>query len=135
MTEPDDRGRVVVRAGSVKLTLAADELEKRETPAKKHGQGKGRYAKIVVSKMGSISPSIDLHGKNLDEAEMLVEKYLDNAMLARMHEVIICHGRGTGVLRDGIRRMLKGHKHVAKYRNGDFDEGGDGVTVVTLSNK
>jgi dsDNA-specific endonuclease/ATPase MutS2 len=31
--------------------------------------------------------------------------------------------------------MLKGHKHVKKFRNGDFDEGGDGVTVVTLSDK
>jgi len=135
LTEPDDRGRVVVRAGAVKLTLKADELVKAEAPAKKPGQGKGRYAKIVISKMDSISPSIDLHGMNLDEAEMLVEKYLDDAMLARMHEVMICHGRGSGVLRDGIRRMLRGHKHVAKYRKGDFNEGGDGVTIVTLSNK
>jgi len=135
LTAPDDRGRVAVRAGAVKLTLAADELVKVEPPAKKPGQGKGRYAKIVISKMDSISPSIDLHGLNLDEAEMLVEKYLDDAMLARMHEVVICHGRGSGVLRDGIRRMLRGHKHVAKYRKGDFDEGGDGVTVVTLSDK
>ena len=135
LTEPDERGRVVVRAGAVKLTLATDELVKRESPAKNPEQGKGRYAKIVMSKMDYIKPSIDLHGKNLDEAEMLVEKYLDDAILARMHEVVICHGRGSGVLRTGIRRMLKGHKHVAKYRNGEFDEGGDGVTIVTLSDK
>ena len=135
LAAPDERGRVVVRAGAVKLTLAADELVKCEAPAKKPGQGKGRYAKIVVAKMDQVSPSIDLHGKNLDEAEMLVEKYLDDAMLARMHEVVLNHGRGSGVLREGIRRMLKGHKHVKKFRNGDFDEGGDGVTVVTLSDK
>ena len=135
LTAPDDRGRVVVRAGAVKLTLPADELVKCEAPSKKPGQGKGRYAKIVVSKMDQVRPSIDLHGKPLDEAEMLVEKYLDDAILARMHEVVLNHGRGSGVLRDGIRRMLKGHKHVKKFRNGDFDEGGDGVTVVTLSDK
>jgi len=135
ITEPDDRGRVVVRAGAVKLTLAADELVRADKPVKNPGQGKGRYAKIVISKMDSISPSIDLHGKNLDEAEMLVEKYLDDALLARMHEVVICHGLGSGVLRDGIRRMLRGHKHVKKYRKGAFDEGGDGVTVVTLADK
>jgi len=135
MSEPDERGRVLVRAGAVKLTLAADELVKVDKPAKKPGQGKGRYAKIVISKMDSISPSIDLHGMNLDEAELLVEKYLDDALLARMHEVVICHGRGSGILRDGIRKMLRGHKHVKKYRKGDFDEGGDGVTVVTLADK
>jgi DNA mismatch repair protein MutS2 len=132
LTAPDERGRVVVRVGTVKFTLAAKDLVKRAAPAKAPGQGKGKYAKIVMSKMDYVRPSIDLHGKNLDEAEMLVEKYVDDAVLARMHEVVINHGRGSGVLRAGIRRMLKGHKHVAKYRNGDFDEGGDGVTVVTL---
>ena len=134
LTMPDERGRVMVRAGSVKLSLPADELVKQDAESKKAGSSGHRYAKIVVSKMGATKPSIDLHGKNLDEAEMMVEKYLDDAILARMHEVVICHGRGSGVLRSGIRKMLKKNKHVAGFRDGGFDEGGDGVTVVTLGN-
>ena len=135
LSAPDDRGRVIIRAGAVKLTLSANELIRREQPAKKPGRQGHRYAKIVMSKMGQVKQSIDLHGKNLDEAEMLVEKYLDDAILARMHEIVINHGRGSGILRDGIRRMLKRNKHVKKFREGDFDEGGDGVTIVTLSDK
>jgi DNA mismatch repair protein MutS2 len=88
-----------------------------------------------MSKMGRVKQSIDLHGKNLDEAEMLVEKYLDDAILARMNEIVINHGRGSGVLREGIRRMLRKNRHVKKFRDGNFDEGGDGVTIVTLSEK
>ncbi|MDR1797047.1 MAG: endonuclease MutS2 [Clostridiales Family XIII bacterium] len=130
--EPD-RGRVTVLAGSVKMTLEASSLEKLAgAPAKKRPQQGSRYAKIVVSKMDTIGPSIDLHGKNLDEAEMLVDKYLDDAVLARMHEVAINHGRGSGVLREGLRRFLKRHGHVKSFRPGRFDEGGDGVTIVTL---
>jgi len=135
LAAPDDRGRVVVRAGAVKLTLTAAELEKQARPPGDPRQSRHRYAKIVLAKMDQIKPSIDLHGKNLDEAEMLVEKYLDDAILARMNEVVINHGRGSGILRDGIRKLLKKNKHVARFRNGDFDEGGDGVTVVTLSDK
>jgi DNA mismatch repair protein MutS2 len=85
--------------------------------------------------MDSIAPSIDLHGETLEEAERRVEKYLDDAVLARMHEVMICHGRGSGALRDGVRRLLRGHKHVRSFRPGHFDEGGDGVTIVTLTER
>ena len=135
LTAPDDRGRVIVRSGAVKLTLSANELEKQEQPSRKPGQQGHRYAKIVMSKMGRVKQSIDLHGKNLDEAELMVDKYLDDAILARMHEIVINHGRGSGILRDGIRRMLKKNKHVKSFRDGNFDEGGDGVTIVTLSDK
>jgi DNA mismatch repair protein MutS2 len=141
---PDASGKVRVLVGTVRMTLPVEKLSLVDvssagagvrSASKNRGREGNRYAKIVVRKMGVVSPSIDLHGKALDEAEMLVEKYLDDAILARMHEVVICHGRGEGILRQGIRRMLKKNKHVAKFRAGDYDEGGDGVTVVTLSNK
>jgi DNA mismatch repair protein MutS2 len=141
---PDTSGKVRVLVGTVRMTLPAANLSPVpisgsgagvRAAAKRRGRGDSRYAKIVVRKMDACSPSIDLHGMPLDEAERLVEKYLDDAILAHMHEVMICHGRGEGILREGIRRMLKKNKHAAKFRAGNFDEGGDGVTIVTLSNK
>ncbi|MDR0875740.1 MAG: Smr/MutS family protein [Clostridiales Family XIII bacterium] len=141
---PDASGKVRVLIGTVRMTIPTENLARVDisgaragvrAAAKNRGRSDSRYAKIVVRKMGACSPSIDLHGMPLDEAERLVEKYLDDAILARMHEVMICHGRGEGILREGIRRMLKKNKHAAKFRAGDFDEGGDGVTIVTLSNK
>jgi DNA mismatch repair protein MutS2 len=72
---------------------------------------------------------------NLDDALADVDKYLDDAFIAGLHEVSIIHGRGAGVLRDGIRSMLKTHPHVNGFRRGDYDEGGDGVTICTLKNR
>ncbi|MCL2493244.1 MAG: Smr/MutS family protein, partial [Clostridiales bacterium] len=136
LSAPDDRGRVNLIAGGLRMTLPAKILTRADAPSAGKGRdssdGGSRYAKIVLSKMDAASASIDLHGKNLDEAEMLVDKYLDDAALAHLHEVMICHGRGSGVLRVGIRKFLKGHHHVASFRPGYFDEGGDGVTIVTL---
>ena len=66
-------------------------------------------------------------------AIMKTEKYLDDAYLAGLHEISIVHGIGEGILKNGIRRMLKSHKQVKSSRKGDAFEGGDGVTIVTLS--
>ena len=44
----------------------------------------------------------------------------------------VIHGRGEGILRKGIHDMLKRNKNVKSFRSGSFNEGGDGVTVITL---
>ncbi|MGZ4107808.1 MAG: Smr/MutS family protein, partial [Tumebacillaceae bacterium] len=49
-----------------------------------------------------------------------------------MSVVHIIHGKGTGVLRNGIQEYLKSHRYVKSFRYGGEYEGGNGVTVVTL---
>ena len=83
-------------------------------------------------KAQSISMSTNVQGENLDDATMDVEKYLDDAYIAGLKEVTIIHGRGEGVLKDGLRKYLKRNKHVASFRAGNYNEGGEGVTIVKL---
>ena len=66
---------------------------------------------------------------------MDVEKYLDDVSMSGLREVTVVHGRGEGILRNGIRRMLKSNRHTASFRSGTHNEGGDGVTIVTLKDK
>jgi DNA mismatch repair protein MutS2 len=75
---------------------------------------------------------MDVRGKTLGEALVDVAAYLDSAFLSGLTEVCIIHGKGMGVLRDGITRHLRNHPHVKSSRLGNYGEGENGVTIVTL---
>ena len=79
-----------------------------------------------------MATEVDVRGQTLEEALMNVEKYLDDCYLAGMTPVSIIHGKGTGVLREGISQMLKKHKRVKSYRLGRYGEGETGVTIGEL---
>jgi DNA mismatch repair protein MutS2 len=128
MTLPDSKGEVQLLAGIMKLKAHLSQLRIVEPPREKKS--------TVLAKTGAAGRSVplelDVRGMAQDEALPEVDRYLDEATLAGLHEVSIIHGKGTGVLRTGIQRHLKGHMDVKSFRLGIYGEGEDGVTVVTL---
>ncbi len=73
-----------------------------------------------------------LIGKNVDEACMLADMFIDGAVMSGLNMVYLVHGKGTGALRKGLHQHLKTHRSVKKFRLGLYGEGEDGVTVVDL---
>jgi DNA mismatch repair protein MutS2 len=82
------------------------------------------------------SPGIelDLRGQMAEDALEILDRYLEQAYLARLPFVRIIHGKGTGALRQAVRQALRGHPHVRSFEDGDPREGGDGVTIAKLVN-
>ena len=80
----------------------------------------------------TLSAELDVRGENVDTACMMVDKFLDDAIMSSLSQVRIVHGKGTGVLRHGIHQYLRTLKHVKSFRMGVFGEGDSGVTVVEL---
>ena len=68
----------------------------------------------------------------VNEGEAIVGKFIDDAAIAGLKNVLIIHGKGTGALRTGIHEFLKHNKSVAKYQIADIDEGGTGATIVEI---
>ena len=126
---PADRnGEVQIQAGILKMKAHISQLKlvEQEKPAK---------SKVMTKTSGmraAVPLETDVRGMNLEEALEAVDAYLAEAVVAGLNEVSIIHGKGTGVLRTGIQRHLKGHLNVKKYRDGVYGEGEQGVTVVTL---
>jgi DNA mismatch repair protein MutS2 len=134
ITAPNSKGQVQVLVGSMKLFTAVSNLSMIEKKTSKVDNKKfgGTAGGFLRSKTESVSTSINVIGEDLDTAKMLVEKYLDDAVLAGLHEVSVVHGRGEGILRDGLRRMFRAHRNVEAVRPGGPGEGGDGATIVRL---
>lgn len=130
VTPPDKDGEAVIQAGIMKINVHVTNLKLiNEQKSEAHKAGTG---KIGVSKSMTISPEIDLRGTILDDAIELVDKFLDDASIAGLNEVMVIHGKGTGVLRSGIHQFLKTNSHVKSFRLGRYGEGETGVTVVEL---
>ena len=129
LAPPDSKGEVQLQAGIMKLKANLSQLRLVQQPKEK------KPPKVSVSSAApvqSVSMSCDVRGMTLDEALDEVALYLDQAGRAGLHEVTIVHGKGTGVLREGIQKALKSYPNVKSYRRGRYGEGEDGVTVVEL---
>jgi len=126
---PDSKGEVQVEAGIMKINVKLKDLRKLNNKNNNKKEKKRRELKLNLARIDS---KIDLRGLDAEEACFRTDKYLDEAYMANLGEVSIVHGKGTGVLRKAINDMLKKHPHVKNYRLGEYGEGGDGVTIVTL---
>ncbi len=133
LKKPNARGECEVQMGIMHSVVHISDLEKIEEPAVtgdvpvRTGAGK-----VGMSKAATISTSLNLIGKTVDEALPELEKYLDDAYLAHVPQVTIIHGRGTGALKSAVQNKLKRLRYVKSFRLGEFGEGGNGVTVVVF---
>ena len=75
---------------------------------------------------------IDLRGARLNDAIEQVTRYVDDAIMLGISSVRIIHGKGTGVLRDEIQKLLKTMPGVASAKDEHIQFGGSGVTIVTF---
>ena len=75
---------------------------------------------------------INVIGTTAEEARERVDKFLDEAFLARRFRVRVVHGHGKGILRRSLHEMFAGHPHVEKFYAAPQNEGGTGATIVEL---
>lgn len=135
---------VQVSVGILKMTVPAKKcLLTKAQPASTEDKPKLRkgFAKnaasnyahqMFVAKSGSARQEIDVRGMTLDEAIPVVDKAIDDALLAGIHQLRIIHGKGTGALRAGLTAYLETNRFVCKLEVAALDAGGSGATVVDL---
>ena len=80
----------------------------------------------------TIDTTVDIRGHRVDEAVIQVDRFIDESLLAGRDTIFVIHGHGTGALKNAVRTHLQAHKAIDKFRAGEQNEGGDGVTVAFL---
>lgn len=127
----DSKGKLKVQMGIISASLPPTDLLLVEHEKKKPQKATVTGGKSM-NRMMNIKPEINVLGMTVDEATSLVDRFLDDALMAHLHRVTIIHGKGTGALRKGIHQFLKSQPHVKSFRLGEFGEGDAGVTIVEL---
>lgn len=130
----DKKGLVSVTSGILKTKVTEDKLrlldgKVKYTSEEKRPTSEGKVKKNVNT---TFRPEVDVRGMIGDDAWFVVDKYLDDAVLANIPTVRIIHGKGTGALRAALWKYFKTDKRIKAYRHGEYGEGDAGVTVITL---
>ncbi len=121
-------GDAVVEVRGVRLRLPADELERApEAVPVRRGTSDPRPAPVPDV---SASPEVDLRGLRAEEVASRLHPALDAAIVADLRSLRVIHGKGHGVLREVVQRLLESDRRVANVRPGGAGEGGSGVTVA-----
>ena len=131
----EKRGLYAVTSGILKTKVKEDELRLVEgnvtfrTEAKKPKVSEGKVKRTPVS---SFKTEIDVRGMIGDDAWFVIDKYLDDAVLASVSPVRIIHGKGTGALKAALWKYFKADRRIASFQHAAYGAGDAGVTVIDL---
>ncbi len=130
-----DGNELTVQVGALKMTVKTSDCRfvshtQEETAAPVASDNRGTTG--ILQKVSTAKRDLDIRGMMVDEAEQVCGKFIDDAQLAGLKQVLIIHGKGTGALRQGVHEYLRHHHAVAKFNLADIDEGGAGATLVVL---
>ena len=120
--------RVTILAGSLRLTADLDRVQRVI-----RGSGEPRQTwDFAPEQSRPRMYECDIRGMRFEEAMDEVNRFVDNAVLNNLASVSIIHGLGTGVLREGVQKVLKAHRDVSQFEYARPKQGGFGCTIVQL---
>ena len=117
---------VVKKSDVTKLPPRPGELKRQRATERRAGGARLEAASRSM-------PELDVRGKRYVDAEPLVDRWLDEAVLAGNSPLRLIHGKGTGMLGRGLQEFLRAHPAVRSVRYGNEDEGSGGVTIIDLA--
>lgn len=124
-----DGAQAVVVFGNVKMKVPVGNL----IPARGPERPRPAPAHAGPDLHRTVEREIDVRGMTGEEAIPLIDKFIDDAVLAGLHRVDVIHGKGTGALRKKVTEFLSRHPRVRATRIAEWNEGGMGVTVAELA--
>lgn len=123
--------RAVVALGEMRVTVKLKNLLKIKPPRSVRAYSTNLSA-LKMGKKANASSELRIQGFRVEQALPVVQRFMDDAILAGLHEVRLLHGKGTGALREAIRELLATIHEVESIEDAHADHGGEGWTVVRL---
>ena len=131
---PDKSGNVEVQMGIIKSRVKIGELrlveESKVTLNGQNRRQKGGTTHSIDTR--KVQTEVDVRGCTVEEGILEVDRVIDHAVVMKLGEVRVIHGKGTGALRAGLHQHFRKHPSVKSFRLGVYGEGETGVTILEL---
>lgn len=128
----ESHSKVYVSSGSMNIWVEFKDIKLLSNVKKKDEKLTRKVSGVKSRAERNVTGEIDIRGMACDEGIMEVDRYIDESLLSGLETVRIIHGKGTGVLRNGIQAHLRRHPNIESFRIGTFGEGENGVTIATI---
>ncbi|MFI3303427.1 MAG: Smr/MutS family protein [Rikenellaceae bacterium] len=123
-------GQILTTVNVAALTVVSNsEYKKATRPA----TPRTRISVDISSRKLNFKDNIDVRGMRASDALEAVQNFVDDAMMVGVGSVAILHGKGTGALKEEIRRYLATIPDVGRAVDAHADRGGSGITVVEFN--
>lgn len=127
------KDKVWVAFGVVKMWVPIAELMLSKTKVGGKSQKTGASGGFQwVERQSNYRTSLDVRGQRMEEATNKVLVWLEEGYSLGHSQLKIVHGRGDGILRKGLKTLLKTVNFVRSYHHETEAEGGDGALIVQL---
>ena len=126
------KNAAIVQFGAFKTKVALNEIVGAQEQFEQASKSKIGAAINYVAQTSNFEQTIDVRGRRPEEAMEEVEKFVDQALMLDVDSVKILHGKGSGVLRQSVRSLLKGINAVDSFKDELPEFGGDGITIVSF---
>ena len=128
--------RAQVAFGQILTTVDTSRLETISTAEYKRATRPDTPRTVISADISqrrlNFHSSIDIRGERVADALEKVRDLVDDALMLGIGSVTILHGKGTGALKEEVRKYLRSLPEVASAVDDHPDRGGSGITVVTF---
>jgi DNA mismatch repair protein MutS2 len=121
--------KATVNMGLMQVTIPLKQIELANAPIRQESFA----PKVTLNERPIFDNKLDIRGMSAEEALKIIERFVDNALLANAHSLHILHGKGTGILRQLVKKKLREYgNHIIRSYHPAPEQGGDGITMVDL---
>lgn len=130
VTRVEKGGRKLrVEAGVIKMSVEIGRVTELLPAESRRERARAGGVSVSTSDPGL---RLDLRGRGAEEALAELAAYIDDCLVSGLGFATILHGKGSGVLRQVVQDHVREHPRVIHFRDGQPEEGGDGVTLIKL---
>ncbi len=123
-------GQILTTVNKESLTVVSNSESKRIS---RMDAPRAKISVDISSRKLNFKDNIDVRGQRAADALEAVQGFIDDALMVGVSSVAILHGKGTGALKEEIRRYLRTIPDVARAVDAHADRGGSGITVVEFN--